>query len=124
MTTMERRWWLLGVLLVIAIAAGFGIGSAVKSTSAPGQAGSLASNASGTGAQATVARPQSGGPVPPLKAKAKAKASHTQTSTSSGAGVTSTASSAVTTATVTQTATTPPPSLSTTAAHTTLQSST
>ena len=51
---MERRWWLLGALLVIAIAAGFGIGSAVKSTSAPAQTGSLASKDSGTGAQATV----------------------------------------------------------------------
>ena len=31
---MERRWWVLGGLLVIAVAAGFGIGSAVKSTAA------------------------------------------------------------------------------------------
>jgi hypothetical protein len=115
---MERRWWLLGVLLVIAIAAGFGVGSALKSTSAPAESGSLASNDSGTGTQPTVARPGASVPVPPLKAKASKTSTTTSTSSSTTSGA------AVTTATVTQTATTPPPSIPTTASHTTLQSTT
>ncbi len=117
---MERRWWLLGALLVIAIAGGFGVGIAVKSTSGPAQVGSLASNDSATEAQATVTRPRSSALVPPLKATAKANASHTTTSTASGA----TSTTGVTTATVTQTTSTPPPSNPTTASHTTVQSST
>jgi hypothetical protein len=116
---MQRRWWLLGALLVIGIAAGFGIGSAVKSTSAPARSGSLASSAAGTDAQATVTRPKASVPVPPLRAKATA--SHTTTSTSSA---TSNAAVTTTATTVTHTATTPPPSIPTTASHTTTVQST
>ena len=101
---MERRWWLLGALIVIAVAAGFGIGSAVKSTSAPAQTGSLAAKDAGGAGQATVARPGTAVPVPPLKTRATATHTTSTSTTTSGAA----SATAVTTATTTQTFAAPP----------------
>lgn len=118
---MNQRWWLLGALLVVALAAGFGIGSAVKSSSAPAQTGSLAAGGATTGEQATVTGPQPGAAVPPLKAKA----SRTQTTTSSSTSTSTSAASstaATTTAVVTQTTTTPV--VSTPVTHTTVNHTT
>jgi hypothetical protein len=107
---MERRWWLLGALLVIAIAAGFGIGSAVKSNSTAAHAGSLASQDPAGGGQASVARPGAAVPVPPLKAKATATHTTTSASSTTAGGATSTAA---TTATTTQAFSAPPASTTT-----------
>src|SRR6185437_2481050 len=112
---MNQRWWLLGALLVIALAAGFGIGSAVKSSSPPARTGSLAASGATTGEQATVAGPQSGAAVPSLKAKASRTQTTTSTSTSTSAA---SSTAATTTAVVTQTTTTPV--VSTPVTHTTV----
>jgi hypothetical protein len=120
---MQRRWWVLGALLVVAIAAGFGVGSAVKSSSAspPAHAGSLASGASGTGTRVAVTRPGAVGPVPPLKPKPSRTTSSSSSSSSSTTGAVTTQTTATT---VTHISTTPPPTQQTTATHTTVQSTT
>ena len=106
----KQRWWLLGGALVAAIAIGFIVGSAIKSTSAPAAGGPLATSASGGAAQVSVTRVGAIVPVPALRPRK----AHTTTSTSSSASGTATTpattTGAVTSTTVIATTTAAPPS--------------
>ncbi|MFL5865372.1 MAG: hypothetical protein ACJ780_32165 [Solirubrobacteraceae bacterium] len=90
MTEVRRRWWLLGSALVVAAVIGFGLGLAVKSTSSPAAAGSLASGSSSAVSHVTVKRLGAVVAVPPLKPRA----THKTTSTSSSASATTASATA------------------------------
>ena len=83
--SVRRRWLVLVGSLAIGMAAAFGLGSAVKSTSATTTtSGSLQPTVAAGGNGATVLALNGSAAIPALKAQPKPKAKTTQSSTSTG----------------------------------------